>query len=72
MLLFQPDGITYINKEKETVLDAARKAGVLVESPCGGNGTCGKCRVKVLVGEVNAITEEEKHFFTEQELQDGW
>ena len=45
MLLFQPDGITYINKEKETVLDAARKAGVLVESPCGGNGTCGKCRV---------------------------
>ena len=72
MLLFQPNGITYINKEKETVLDAARKAGVLVESPCGGNGTCGKCRVKVLVGEVNAITEEEKHFFTEQELQDGW
>lgn len=72
MLLFQPDGITYINKEKETVLDAARKAGVLIESPCGGNGTCGKCRVKVLVGEVNAVTVEEKHFFTEQELQDGW
>ncbi|HWR30440.1 MAG TPA: ASKHA domain-containing protein [Negativicutes bacterium] len=30
-----------------TVLAAARQAGILLESPCNGNGTCGKCRVKV-------------------------
>lgn len=31
-----------------TVLAAARQAGVLLETPCNGNGTCGKCRVEVL------------------------
>lgn len=31
-----------------TVLEAARKAGVFIESPCGGMGTCGKCRVNLI------------------------
>lgn len=33
----------------ETVLEALRRfdAGVSVEAPCGGAGTCGKCRVSV-------------------------
>ncbi|MDR1061475.1 MAG: ASKHA domain-containing protein [Clostridiales bacterium] len=30
-----------------TVLDAARLGGVYLESPCNGNGTCGKCLVAV-------------------------
>ncbi len=30
-----------------TVLAAARAAGVLVESPCNGAGTCGKCKVRI-------------------------
>lgn len=30
-----------------TLLDAARRAGVDLESPCNGSGTCGKCRVHV-------------------------
>lgn len=30
----------------ETVLDALRKNGYQVNSPCNGNGTCGKCRVE--------------------------
>ncbi len=29
---------------QETILAAARRAGLLLESPCNGNGTCGKCR----------------------------
>lgn len=33
-----------------TLLEAARQAGVLLESPCNGIGTCGKCRV-LLAGE---------------------
>lgn len=31
-----------------SILAAARKAGVLIESPCNGNGTCGKCKVKLV------------------------
>lgn len=30
-----------------TILDAARSKGIFIEAPCGGEGTCGKCRVEV-------------------------
>lgn len=33
--------------EGATVLDALRDAGYQIDAPCGGNGTCGKCRVLV-------------------------
>lgn len=72
MLLLQPEGISYVNKEGESVLQAAIKAGAKLESPCGGNGTCGKCRIKVLIGEGNSITEEERNFFSPKELSEGW
>lgn len=72
MLLFQPEGISYVNKEGETALEAAIKAGVTLESPCGGNGICGKCRIKVLIGEGNPVTEEEKQIFSKEELLEGW
>ena len=31
----------------ETLLDALRGAGAAVHAPCGGNGTCRQCRVRV-------------------------
>ena len=34
------------------LLDALRAAGVAVDSPCGGKGTCGKCMVRIVEGEV--------------------
>ncbi len=36
------------------LLDAARRAGVEIDSPCGGKGTCGKCIVRILEGEVDS------------------
>jgi uncharacterized 2Fe-2S/4Fe-4S cluster protein (DUF4445 family) len=30
-----------------TVLEAARRVKVVIEAPCNGNGTCGKCKVKL-------------------------
>lgn len=35
----------------ESALEALRRAGVGIESPCDGAGTCGKCRVRVVAGE---------------------
>jgi uncharacterized 2Fe-2S/4Fe-4S cluster protein (DUF4445 family) len=35
-----------------TILEAARIAGVVVESPCNGIGTCAKCGVKIRGAEV--------------------
>ena len=30
-----------------TLMEACRAAGLWLDSPCGGNGTCGKCRVEL-------------------------
>ena len=38
----------------ECLLDALRSAAVLPDAPCGGNGTCGKCKVIVDGAEVLA------------------
>jgi len=38
--------------------------------PCGGNGICGKCKVKV-VGAVSEMTEVEKLHLTEEEVSSG-
>jgi uncharacterized 2Fe-2S/4Fe-4S cluster protein (DUF4445 family) len=44
--------VNFVNKHRvldvpagTTILEAARKAGIRVESPCNGEGKCGKCRV---------------------------
>jgi len=34
------------------VLEAARQAGIEIETPCGGDGSCGECLVRVLEGEI--------------------
>lgn len=37
-------------KNDETLLEVLRRGGIAVTAPCGGNGTCGKCRVKLQRG----------------------
>ena len=32
----------------ENLLETARKSNVVIDAPCSGNGSCGKCRVKLL------------------------
>lgn len=53
-----------------TVLEALRLSGMSVYSPCGGNGTCGKCRA-VIEGEVTPLCEKEKTVLSEKEIADG-
>ena len=51
---FLPSGKTVQVPPGTGLLDAARQAGVEIESPCGGEGTCGKCIVRVTSGEVDS------------------
>ena len=51
---FLPIDRVYLLSQGESLLEAAMAAGVHVNAGCGGNGSCGKCRIKVLEGEVNA------------------
>ncbi len=51
---FQPGGKAVVVPAGTELLAAARAAGVEIDSPCGGEGTCGKCMVRVLAGEVDS------------------
>ncbi|MHB1315789.1 MAG: ASKHA domain-containing protein [Christensenellales bacterium] len=44
--------------------------GIMLSSPCGGNGRCGKCKVKVS-GNVSGVTEQEQSLLTRAELESG-
>ena len=44
-VLFLPNQVEIRVPVGTSILDAAKQAGVLIDAPCGGNGTCGKCNV---------------------------
>jgi len=46
------EAVTTYAKTGESLLEAARAAGVQIDAPCAGNGVCGKCRVTLLEGDV--------------------
>jgi len=62
---FSPDNKSIQVEKDKTILSAAISAGIYVNSTCGGDGVCGRCKVKVKRGEVNSqasgiITAEER------------
>jgi uncharacterized 2Fe-2S/4Fe-4S cluster protein (DUF4445 family) len=65
---FLPDDVAVQVEQGETLLDAAMQAGVYVDASCGGEGTCGKCRVTIESGNVEA---ERGPHVSEQEFSEG-
>jgi len=68
---FLPDGKEVEVEAGITLMQAAEKAGVYINSLCGGKGVCGKCRVQVTNGKVLA----DKHsigFLSKEELNEGF
>ncbi|GAA0099584.1 ASKHA domain-containing protein [Paraclostridium bifermentans] len=50
------------------LLDIIHSNNLGMESPCGGKGLCGKCKVKVLSGNINPLTNEEFKFLSRDEI----
>jgi uncharacterized 2Fe-2S/4Fe-4S cluster protein (DUF4445 family) len=70
-LRFLPDGAEVRVPSGTPVFDAASWNGIAIDSTCGGHGTCKKCKVRVLSGEV-PISSVDPRAFTTEELRDGW
>jgi uncharacterized 2Fe-2S/4Fe-4S cluster protein (DUF4445 family) len=51
LVVFMPSGRRARVARGTTVLDAARRLGVDLDSTCGGRGICGRCQVTVSEGE---------------------
>lgn len=49
---FQPSGRSVYVLPGTLLLEAAGRAGIILQTPCGGQGTCGKCRVRIISGDV--------------------
>jgi uncharacterized 2Fe-2S/4Fe-4S cluster protein (DUF4445 family) len=64
---FQPSGRTVSVPKGIRYLQAAARAGVTIETPCGGHGTCGKCKVRIVTGAPRA-TETEKRLLNPEEV----
>ena len=47
---FQPSGAKLSVPAGTFLTDAFVRAGFLLAAPCGGAGTCGRCRVKLTAG----------------------
>jgi len=71
-VLFQPDGRTVEVDAGRTVLDAARKAGIHLNAPCGGKGVCGNCKVQVTNADDLPVTDADREHFREGEREQGY
>jgi uncharacterized 2Fe-2S/4Fe-4S cluster protein (DUF4445 family) len=70
--------ITFLPDEKSvevepgiTLIEAAEKAGIHINSLCGGEGVCGRCRVKLINGKMRA----DKHsisLLSKEEIMKGY
>ena len=71
-IIFQIEGgapVTIEANPGDNLLELARRANVAIDAPCSGNGSCGKCRVKLLDGQVETIPS--RHISAE-EFEAGW
>ncbi|MBR2697038.1 MAG: DUF4445 domain-containing protein, partial [Clostridia bacterium] len=60
----------HINANKgDKLLSIAQRANVAIDAPCSGNGACGKCRVRLLKGELES---PRTRHISEEEYVMGW
>jgi len=69
-ITFFPNGKTVHVEANTTILQAAFQAGLLLNAPCGGCGTCAKCRIRIRAG--HADEEGSAHGLSAGERAAGW
>ncbi|NQS89482.1 2Fe-2S iron-sulfur cluster binding domain-containing protein, partial [Patescibacteria group bacterium] len=66
---FLPQNKTVKVEKGTTLLEASAKAGAYINSICGGDGICGKCRLIVKKGDVNTYPTT---FLKREEIKKGY
>ena len=68
---FQPRETSTRVPPGTTLFHAAAWIGQPIESTCGGRGTCGKCRVKILSGPA-PVSVADQHHLDAAQIEEGW
>ncbi len=69
---FQPVGRRGKCPDGLSILECARLLNVDIVSLCGGVGTCGRCKVQIISGEVSDLTGAEDAALTESEKEQNF
>ena len=67
----QPSGEIYRYEAGGSLLEILLAQKIFVDNPCNGKGVCGKCRVRIVSGDVPDVTETEKKLLGKEELKAG-
>ena len=66
------DGRSVSVEKGQSLFFALRNAGIFIPTICGGNGFCGKCKVRVVKGDLPKPNEEECNLISDAERADGY
>ena len=53
----------------DNLLELARRSNVAIDAPCGGNGSCGKCKVQLIEGQLES---PKSRHLSDEEYEQGW
>ena len=53
----------------DNLLELARRSNVAIDAPCGGNGSCGKCKVQLIEGQLES---PKSRHISDEEYEAGW
>ena len=53
----------------DNLLEVARSSNVAIDAPCSGNASCGKCRVKLLEGDLDSL---QTAHISQEDYDAGW
>jgi len=70
-ITFLPDRKNIKVGKGTPVLEALERVGISIDTPCGGKGICGKCKILITKG-INKITSIEEKLISEEEIRKGF
>ena len=69
---FEPVGRRGDCSNEQSLLESARQLSVDLVSICGGMGSCTRCKIQVVLGQVSELTIDEKNNLTRRELKQDY
>jgi len=67
---FEDEPDVYVSAQKgENLLAVARRAGIAINAPCSGYGSCGKCLVRIVSGDLDS---SKSFYITDVDYEEGW
>lgn len=70
-VFFKPMGKEVLAKDGDKLLDVANRADIYINSECGGEGVCGRCKVQIIKGEI-IRSSPSLSFLSKDEIENGF